>query len=244
MEFRGTTPELSLATRSPGILPARIAASRMLIIEANRTKAELLHYYCAAHWGFEIVGVERTYADGVAGVSRSKPDLVIASLAAADLGSVDFVQQLRLAAPSAKLVLLTSISTEYLIHALSALEWNALVFEADEGLVALGQAIDRVRQGARYVSSRIVQCQSAMRANPLAFHKILSAREQEVLVCIANSLADEEIGRLFGLSKNTVQSHRKEIMRKLDIHSTPKLIRYCAEKGFNALPLPAAPLAP
>jgi two-component system response regulator NreC len=81
-----------------------------------------------------------------------------------------------------------------------------------------------------------------MRTAPDAFTKLLSNREQEVLVCIAHSYSDQEIAQQLGLSRATVLTHRKNIMNKLGISRTPKLIHYCLQKGFNsALPPPPQP---
>lgn len=211
----------------------------MAIIESNSTKAELLNYYCANCWGFEVVALEKTGSGGVAAVARTKPELVLAALTPPDLGGpVDYINQLRRAAPSAKLILLTAQCFEYLIHLVSTTEYHGLILEADESLSSFGLAIECVRQGIRFVSTRIVQCQTAMRTAPASFPKVLSKREQEVLVCIAHSFSDEEIGRQLGFSNGTALSHRRKLMSKLCIHSTPKLIRYCADKGFNVVPPP------
>jgi DNA-binding NarL/FixJ family response regulator len=160
-----------------------------------------------------------------------------------DLGLVDFIRQLQGAAPAARLILLTAECNEYLVHIIGSTGYNALVFSADESLSSLGQVIERVRQGARYVSTRIARCQAALWAAPASFPKLLSKREQEVLVCIAHALSDEEIARQLGFATGTALSHRRRLMSKLGIHSTPKLIRYCADKGFNSVP-PSGPSLP
>jgi DNA-binding CsgD family transcriptional regulator len=131
---------------------------------------------------------------------------------------------------------------EYLVHVIGATGYHALVFSADESLSSLGQVIERVRQGARFISSRLARCQAALWAAPASFPKLLSKREQEVLVCIAHALSDEEIARQLGFAPGTALSHRRRLMSKLGIHSTPKLIRYCADKGFNSVPPPGPPL--
>ena len=102
---------------------------------------------------------------------------------------------------------------------------------------SIGHAIEHVRQGYRFTSMRILQGQKALLAEPTAFPKLLSKREQEVLACIAHSLSDDEVAVRLGLSRGTALAHRRKLMLKLGIHSTPKLIRYCAEKGFNLAPL-------
>lgn len=206
----------------------------MVIVGSSRFNAELLHYFSTHYWGFEVVAVELTGIDGVAAAARTKPEFVLASLGLADLCASEVINQLRRAAPAAKIIGIISQCNEYLMHTLGAVEYHGLFFDADESLCSLAQAIERVRQGIRFVSPRIAQCQAALRTTPTAFPKLLSKREQEVLVCIAHSMSNDEIGVQLGFSGTTAISHRKKIMGKLNIHSTPQLIRYCIEKGFNS----------
>jgi DNA-binding NarL/FixJ family response regulator len=230
-------------TRGPSslIAPAgRIAAARLAIIEGNHLKAELLHHYCAHHWGFEVVAVERSADGGVGAVKRTQPDLIIASVAPLETDAGEFIGQLLRSAPAAKLILLLSVCSDYLVHLIDAMDYHGLVYEVDEGLETLAQTIERVRQGIRTVSARIIRRQISLRSGPNAFPKLLSRREQEIMVCIAHSMSDEEIAQQFGLSVSTSQFHRKRIMGKLGIHSTPKLIQYSLKKGFGSVLPPAS----
>ena len=210
----------------------------MAVINGDRLKAGLLHFYCATRWGFDVVATEHSGAAGVAVVRDTRPDLVLISLSLPDMDGVQALQQVQAASPGTRLIGQIDHCNEYLLHRLGAGVCHGLVLDGDENVGSLGEIIERVRQGFKAVSPRIAQCQSNMRSNPDAFPKLLSTREQEVLVCIAHSLTDAEIGGAFGVSASTALSHRKKIMRKLGIHSTPKLIRYCAEKGFNTVPPP------
>jgi DNA-binding NarL/FixJ family response regulator len=224
-----------------GFSPHAGSATRTAIIEPNRAKADLLAYFCANSWGFEVTALEKSGSAGVAAVHETKPELVLAALTPADFLAVDFISRLRRAAPGAKLVLLTTHCSEYLLHAIGSSEYHGLIYEPDEGLASIGAAITRVREGFRFISTRVKECQQALRIAPAAFPKLLSKREQQVLVCIAHSFSDDEIAGQLGVSAGTALSHRRRLMSKLGIHSTPKLIRYCAEKGFNSVPpfLPA-----
>lgn len=229
-------------TRGPNLLIApagRIAAARLAIIEGNQLKAELLHHYCAHHWGFEVVAVERS-DDGAGAVKRTQPDLILASVAPLETDPSEFIGQLLGSAPAAKLILLLSVCNEYLIHLIGAMDYHGLVYEGEEGLETLAQTIERVRQGIRTVSARVTRCQASLRSGPDAFPKLLTHREQEIMVCIAHSMSDGEIAQQLGLSVSTCQSHRKRIMSKLGLHSTPKLIQYSLKKGFGSV-LPPTP---
>jgi len=203
-----------------------------------------MYYFCTHHWGFDIVAFEHTGRAGISAVAQTKPELVLAALTPADIGMVDFAKGLRTAAPAAKLVLFTSNCNEYLVHTLGTTEYHGLIWEVEEGLGSLGELIERVRHGARVTSPGILHCQTALHVAPNAFPKLLSTRHQEVLVCIAHSMSDEEIARQLGISVGTALSHRQKIMTKLNIHSTPKLIQYCIEKGFSSVPPPSPAWTP
>lgn len=104
--------------------------------------------------------------------------------------------------------------------------------------MALGHVIERVKNGLRVISSGIARLQSSLRNAHDSFDKLFSKRNFEVLICITHCLSDEEIAAHFGFSTRTALGHRQQIMQKLNIHRTPKLIRYGLEKGFGAAPLP------
>jgi DNA-binding NarL/FixJ family response regulator len=216
----------------------RIAAVRLVLIEANRTKAELWRFCCLHKWGFDVVACCHSAPEGVASAGRFTPDLILAGLGATDGTVSRYITELRSAAPAAKLILLSHLCNEYLVHTLRTLDYHGFAYEPDETLASLAQLIDKVRQGHRVVSPSVARCQAQLRSAPTAFPKLLSSRQEAVLVCIAHSMSDEEIGLQLGCTTATALSHRQKIMKKLNVHSTPKLIRYCTEKGFNSVPPP------
>jgi DNA-binding NarL/FixJ family response regulator len=171
--------------------------------------------------------------------AHTKPDFVLVSLALPDLGAVEILRQIHAASPASKIIAQTAQCSEFLLHQIGTHEYDALLHDTEENLSTLGQAINRARHGMRTISSRVAQCQTALRTDPDAFPKLLSNREQEVLVCIAHSMSDQETAQQLGLSRLTAQTHRRNIMHKLGIGRTPKLIRWCIDKGFNSVPPPA-----
>lgn len=220
--------------------PERIAAAKMAIINHDRIKAELLHFYCATHWGFDVVMVELSGCEGLTAVTRTKPDVLLLSLAMPDMEALHLIREIRSRAPMTKIVAHAVSCSEYLLHQLAGSEYHGLLLDTEETLSSLGQAIERSRLGLRWISPRILNEQVSMRNASTSFPKLLSRREEQVLICIAYALSDDEIGVRLGFSSATALCHRKKIMRKLCIHSTPKLMRYCADKGFSNAPPPPA----
>lgn len=221
-------------------LPSAVpAAIRLVIVGNNRLIGELIGDYCKNRWNVQVARIELTGRAGVMAVAGTQPEFAIISLPVDDMGAHTLVSALHEMAPRTRIILHVSRCHEYLIHSLGTTEWDGLLSELDEGLDTFGKAIDQVRQGLRFVSPRIQQCQLALRTTPDAFPKLLSKRLLDVLVCVTHSMSNEEIGARLGISTSTALSHRKKIMNKLNIHSTPQLIRYCIEKGFHADPPPA-----
>ena len=102
-----------------------------------------------------------------------------------------------------------------------------------DGVLSIRRAIASISRGETYFSPGYLLASKRLRRSGTAFFKLLSARQQEILLWIAQSLTDEEIAAQLGLSVSTAKTHRREIMRKLDVSSTPKLIRYGLELGIG-----------
>lgn len=217
-----------------GPVDSRLAAVRLAIIHPLRMHADLMHMHCVERWGFHVVALEQSGREGLVAVGRTQPELVLATLPGLDMGWLEFIGLLRRQNPATKLMLFINECREYWVHALASLDHHALMIDGAESLDSLGEAIHRVRQGLRFVSAPIRAMQNQLRTDPAAFTKLLSAREKEVLAHIAQSKTNEEIARELGCSMHTAQTHRSELMRKLNRHSTTELIRYGREKGFDS----------
>ncbi len=218
--------------------PGKEHPTRVAIVDSSITKGELLMHCCQTAWDLEVVALENSGIAGLAAATRTKPDLVLVSAHLPDIAPEQFIRKLRSTVPAAKAILLTQQCSEYLIHQLSAANYHGVIWEMEEGIAALGHVIDRVRNGLRVVSDGIAQCHHQMRNAHDSFAKLLSNRHLEVLICITKFLSDEEIAAHLGMTASTALSHRQQIMRKLQIRRTPKLIQYGLEKGFGSVPLP------
>ena len=88
-----------------------------------------------------------------------------------------------------------------------------------------------VRRTSRDLSAHFL---TILRLNqsPHAFFKMLSDREQLILQLIGQAFTDAEIAAQLEIAESTAQAYRRDIMRKLDIHSTPKLTRFCLKNGL------------
>ncbi len=100
---------------------------------------------------------------------------------------------------------------------------------------ALVSAIDTVMQGGCYFGHTVQQLRRQMGHNSENFSRILTDKEQEVLELLGQGLTNEEAAPMLALSPETVQTHRRNIMRKLGLHNAMQLQSYALKRGFTSV---------
>lgn len=96
----------------------------------------------------------------------------------------------------------------------------------------LRAALESLAAGRTFFSPAYVRAREQRRADPCAFDKLLTAAEVEVLVRIARGHNDEEIARQLAIRQGTAQHHRSQILQKLHLAGTPKLLAWAHAHGF------------
>lgn len=109
------------------------------------------------------------------------------------------------------------------------------VFEKDESLSGLLDALAAVGRGERFFSDGASKTRAEIIEDPRSFPKMLTPREQEIVSLVGNCYTSREIATKLGLSARTVETHRYNIMKKLQIRDAPGLIRYAVENGLDQL---------
>jgi len=173
-------------------------------------------------------------------LKKSPPDMVILDISMPNLRGIEATKEIKTAYSEVKVLILTMHKDkEYLYHAISAgADGYLLKEDADTELFS---AIETIRRGGNYISPLL----SVELANDLAqtFHgtgfkppfEPLTTREREVLKLIAEGKSNKEAASLLFISVRTVQHHRANIMRKLNIRKTADLVRYAIRKGYVSI---------
>jgi len=97
----------------------------------------------------------------------------------------------------------------------------------------LEHGLRMVSAGQTYFSSSYYKAQRRREESPGDYDLLLTERERDVLALTARAMSDAEIAAFLGMALRTVETHRSRIMRKLDLHSTPKLMKFALDRGFG-----------
>ncbi len=185
---------------------------------------------------FEIVGEASDGREAVALAENLTPDVAVLDITMPNLNGIEAARQVKAKIPSASIVVLSMHSDEsFVLRALKAGARGYVLKEARES--ELISAIRLVYDGKSYFSpavSRLLvedyvrQLQSRDVEDS---YELLTLREREILQLIAEGKSNKDIANMLRLSLYTVETHRSNILEKLNLHSVPELILYAVRKG-------------
>lgn len=182
--------------------------------------------------GFEVVGEASDGHEASRLAQTLRPDVAVLDLSMPGLNGLDAARAVLRVSPRTKTILLT-VHTEdqYVLGALQAgIKGYVLKTQAITEVV---QAIQQVARGGLYLSpavaEAVVQAYLAKTELPL---DLLTPREREVVQLIAEGRTTKEIADVLGMSVKTAESHRANLMKKLDIHEIAGLVRYAIRRGL------------
>jgi DNA-binding NarL/FixJ family response regulator len=180
-----------------------------------------------------VVSGARDGVSGIALCTATKPDVVILDLALPDGDGLDLLDDLLKASPTCKIIGISGYTDEFTLHRAMHSKLHGFVDKNEQTVEALADAIQTVLKGQRYLSPAVYDTHISLRNDPVSFDKILSEKEQSLLGLFGRGLTNEQVAVKVGLSELTVRNHRCRLMAKLDIRTSPELIRYALEKGFT-----------
>jgi two-component system response regulator NreC len=182
--------------------------------------------------GFEIAGEVSNGRDAVEFAKEFPPDVALIDFSMPVLNGIDAAREIQAGSPRTKTILLTMYKEEqYVLEALRAgIKGYVLKTQAAADLV---NAIRSALQGETYLSPSISESvvRAALAKGSVAMDA-LTQREREVLQLIAEGKTNKEVSRQLGMSVKTVESHRRNVMAKLNIHETAGLVRHAIKIGL------------
>ena len=224
---------VSAAGTTPGDLAGDgTALGRIVIVEDQRLVAEFFTLHCR-DMGLEVLQQCASCAEGLAAIRKHRPDLVLLDISLPDGDGLDLAKMVLDEQPDVKVLAISSHRDPWTMLQVQRIGLHGFVDKNEQRPQVLSEAIHAVLAGRVYYTPIVNESSASIRRDPKAFIRVLSDYETRILSMIGESKTDEEIGVVLNISPATVQSRRRDIMRKLDIHTTPKLIHYAIVNGLT-----------
>jgi DNA-binding NarL/FixJ family response regulator len=179
-------------------------------------------------------------ADGRQAVERAEatqPDVAVVDIAMPNLSGIEAAQRIAATLPQVAIVILSMHSDEgYVLRALKAGAKGYLLKDSAEG--DLIEAIKAVHQGKTFFSPEISKMlvddyiREIRSRGAEDSYDLLTSREREILQLLAEQKSNKEIAQALNLSPYTVETHRRNLQEKLNLHSLAELILYAVRKGL------------
>jgi two-component system response regulator NreC len=185
---------------------------------------------------FSVVAEAADGRQAVEQAEASQPDVAVVDIAMPNLSGIEAAQRINAAHPQIAIVILSMHSDEgYVLRALKAGAKGYLLKDSAEG--DLIDAIKAVHQGKTFFSPEITKMLVADYVQEIRTrgvedsYDLLTPREREILQLLAERKSNKEIAVSLNLSPYTVETHRRNLQEKLNLHNLAELILYAVRKG-------------
>jgi DNA-binding NarL/FixJ family response regulator len=207
----------------------------IVLADDHRLVREGLRRLLEERADLRVVGEARTGQEAVDLAAEKSPDLVLMDISMPGLSGIDATRRICKSGDSPKVLILSMHDNRSYVEEVLRAGASGYVLKACASSDLL-QAVDAVRRGDSFLSPTITQQVVDAIAHPSdrpeAALSALTDREREVLTLIAEGLSSKQIAKELGVSLKTIESHRANLMDKLEIHKVSGLVRFAIRSGL------------
>ncbi|MEO0794657.1 MAG: response regulator transcription factor [Verrucomicrobiota bacterium] len=202
----------------------------IVVVEDQSLFRQLMVKMCAER--YNVVGEASDGQQALDVCRELKPDVVLLDIRIPEPDGISVAQTLLEEQPTLRILAVSAKMDTVTVFRLLKSGVHGYVNKFSDQLDTVMDALENLSRGEPYFSESFDQVKNEIKRDPMAFYKILSNKELELLPLFSKGLDDEAIGIKYKLSANTVRWHRRNIMKKLEIHATTELMRYGIAHGF------------
>jgi DNA-binding NarL/FixJ family response regulator len=225
---------------------------RILVADDHEIVRRGLVSLLKSHAGWEVCGEAQDGRQAVDKTKGLRPDVVILDIGMPNLNGLEAARQIVRDDPRSKVLILTITDADEVVRAVLDAGARGFVLKSDAARDLLA-AVEALQSNKTFFTSRVADMVLngfLGRNRPAADGELasptLTSREREIVQLLAEGKSSKEVASHLNLSLKTVETHRSNIMRKLNLHSVSELVLYAVRNNMVqvAIPPPATPVAP
>ncbi len=208
---------------------------RILLADDHTVMRRGLRFLLESQPGFSVVAEASDGREAVEQAESARPHVAVLDVAMPNLSGIEAAQRIAAQTPSVAIVILSMHSDEgYVLRALKAGARGYLLKDAAES--DLIEAIKAVSQGKTYFSAEISKMmvedyiREIRNRGAEDSYELLTSREREILQLLVEGNSNKDIATRLNVSPHTVETHRRNLQDKLNLHSFAELILYAVRK--------------
>jgi DNA-binding NarL/FixJ family response regulator len=211
---------------------------RILIADDHHVVRTGLRALLESKTGWQVCAEASNGREAVEKAGQLKPDVAVLDIGMPLMNGVEATRQIRKLSPQTEILILTMHDSDQLVQEVLGAGAHGYILkdDADRNLIA---AVDALRRHKPYLSSRVSEAVSHGgspsedgSASSHSSRSRLTPREREIVQLLAEGKSNKEIAGFLGISVKTAETHRANIMLKLDFHSLADLVRYAVRNNI------------
>jgi len=212
---------------------------RVVLVDDHRVLREGLRSMIEREKDMEVVAEADSGRGIVEVATQAAPDVIVMDVSMPDLNGIEATRQVLERAPDAKVLALSMHSDKRMVAGMLSAGASGYLLK-DSAFDEISEAIRAVAAGRTYLSSGVTDVvvgdyAQRVAAEEASTYAVLSSREREVLQLLAEGNATKEIAAKLYISVKTVETHRQNVMEKLDLRSVPELTKYAIREGLTSV---------
>jgi DNA-binding NarL/FixJ family response regulator len=185
-----------------------------------------------SHSGWEVCEEATTGVEAVTRTEELKPDILILDINMPDLDGVAAARRIRKASPSTEILILSMHYTDQLIREIVEAGVRGFIAKSDPER-DLNIAVETLANHKPFFTPQVTEVilgsfnlGGTVKESPELIRERLTPHEREIVRLVATGKSSKEISSSLGIRVKTAETHRTNVMRKLDLHSVSELVRY------------------
>ena len=204
-----------------------MSSVKILIADDHQIVLDGLKMVLSAREDFEVVGEASNGLEVLEFVSKNKVDIVVLDINMPEMDGIKCAKKIKADYPNIKVIILTMYAQKSFVEEIVKIGIDGCLLKNNTGK-ELSDAIARVHSGKSYYD----QIQNFSKDDKELKEYSLSEREIEIIRKLGDGLTSSQIADALFISEHTVKTHRKNILKKLNLHSSSELIQYALNNGI------------